>query len=203
MPPAAVPSMLLVCCTFREGALVALQATGGRAAELPQAPLGATDDPDAAADALARAVLGRAPAWRSQVGMLRDGAALRLVYVAVLPVGAEPPAGYRWQAIGRSGASPAMRAAVAHLRERLDREPVAFRLLGPSFTLSDLQQVYELLLERRVHKASFRRALLAAHLVEPTDAWRSEGRGRPAQLFRYAPRRRRGAPRAVRFDLLG
>ena len=61
---------------------------------------------------------------------------------------------------------------------------------------------YELLLGRRLHKASFRRALQAAWLVEPTDEWRSEGRGRPAQLFRYAPRRRRNQRRGVRFDLL-
>jgi hypothetical protein len=43
--------------------------------------------------------------------------------------------------------------------------------------------------------------LQASYLVEPTDEWRSEGRGRPAQLFRYAPRKRRGARRGVRFDL--
>ena len=35
---------------------------------------------------------------------------------------------------------------------------------------------------------------------EPTEEWRSEGRGRPAQLFRYAPTRRRNAPRGVRFE---
>jgi hypothetical protein len=87
-------------------------------------------------------------------------------------------------------------------RSRLDQAPIAFRLLPPTFTLSELQQTYELLLGRRLHKASFRRALQAAWLVEPTDEWRSEGRGRPAQLFRYAPRRRRNQRRGVRFDLL-
>ena len=88
------------------------------------------------------------------------------------------------------------------IRARLDQAPIAFRLLPPTFTLSELQQTYELLLGRRLHKASFRRALQAAWLVEPTDEWRSEGRGRPAQLFRYAPRRRRNQRRGVRFDLL-
>ena len=85
----------------------------------------------------------------------------------------------------------------------MDVAPVAFHLLPRTFTLSELQEVYEILLGRRLHKASFRRALQAAYLVEPTDEWRSEGRGRPAQLFRYAPRKRRGVRRAVRFDLLG
>jgi 8-oxo-dGTP diphosphatase len=102
--------------------------------------------------------------------------------------------------------SPRQRAIVdgvtRAVRARTDQSPLAFRLLPATFTLSDLQSVYELLLGRGLHKASFRRALLAAFLVEPTDEWRSEGRGRPAQLFRYAPRRRRSARRGVRFDLL-
>ena len=85
----------------------------------------------------------------------------------------------------------------------MDLAPIAFRMLPVSFTLSDLQEIYELLLGRRLHKASFRRALQAAFLVEPTAAWRSEGRGRPAQLYRYAPRKRRGVRRSVRFELLG
>jgi 8-oxo-dGTP diphosphatase len=89
------------------------------------------------------------------------------------------------------------------VRDRLDQAPIAFRLLPPTFTLTELQAMYELLLGRRLHKASFRRALQGAWLVEPTEEWRSEGRGRPAQLFRYAPRRRRSARRGVRFELLG
>jgi 8-oxo-dGTP diphosphatase len=93
-------------------------------------------------------------------------------------------------------------SAVGMLRRRIDQSPLAFRLLPPSFTLSELQSIYELLLGRPLHKASFRRALQAAFLVEPTDEWRSEGRGRPAQLYRYAPRRKRGNRRGVRFDLI-
>ena len=96
-----------------------------------------------------------------------------------------------------------MAAALAALRDRMDLAPIAFRLLPAAFTLAELQATYELLLGRRLHKASFRRALQGAYLVEPTDAWRSEGRGRPAQLFRYAPRARRGRGRSVRFELLG
>jgi hypothetical protein len=167
------------------------------------APLAGTTNPDAIADALARRLLGRAPLWSAQVGAVVEGDTLAITYVALLPAGSEPPRGYEWTSVTRGGGSPLVRAAIAHLRDRLDREPIAFRLLPPTFTLSELQQVYELLLERRLHKASFRRTLLAAHLVEPTESWRSEGRGRPAQLFRFSPRRRRGVQRAVRFELLG
>jgi 8-oxo-dGTP diphosphatase len=93
--------------------------------------------------------------------------------------------------------------AINAMRARVDQQPIAFRLLPPTFTLSELQAVYELLLGRRLHKASFRRSLHASALVEATDEWRSEGRGRPAQLFRYSPPRRRRRRRGIRFDLLG
>jgi hypothetical protein len=85
----------------------------------------------------------------------------------------------------------------------MDFVPIAFRLLPLAFTLGALQEMYELLLGRKLHKASFRRALQAAFLVEPTDAWRNDGRGRPAQLYRFAPRKRRAARRIVRFEVLG
>jgi hypothetical protein len=93
-------------------------------------------------------------------------------------------------------------AALETLRTRMDYAPIAFKLLPAMFTLSELQQMYEILLGRRLHKASFRRALQGAVLVEPTEEWRSEGRGRPAQFYRFAPRKRRQGRRPVRFDLL-
>lgn len=200
------PLLIVVCCTVLDGALAVLTMDGAdrRRASLPTAPIPATGTLEQAADTLARALLGRVPSWRAQAGaLMQDG--LAVVVAAVIPAGTAAPAGSAWVSVERAPTSqgPAIRAALTLCRDRLDREPVAFRLLPATFTLSELQQVYELLLERRVHKASFRRTLLAAHLVEPTEAWRSEGRGRPAQLFRYSPRRKRGVQRSVRFELLG
>src|SRR5581483_10783642 len=113
-----------------------------------------------------------------------------------------------WVALGELPQLPGrqretVETALGAMRARVDQQPIAFRLLPPAFTLSELQAVYELLLGRRLHKASFRRSLHASALVEPTEEWRSEGRGRPAQLFRYAPPRRRRQRRGIRFDLLG
>jgi ADP-ribose pyrophosphatase YjhB (NUDIX family) len=197
------PRIVLVGVTWHEGTLAVLGSTA-RGAPPPIAVLGPAQAPADAAEALARRALGRPPAWLSQVGVLREAEGLTIIYAAVVAVPSTRTVGddLQWRPLTRGAAPASVRAAIAHLRERIDREPVAFRLLGASFTLSDLQRVYESLLERHLHKASFRRSLMAAHLVEPTDQWRSEGRGRPAQLFRYAPRRRRGPPRAVRFDLV-
>jgi 8-oxo-dGTP diphosphatase len=172
---------------------------------------------DDAAARIARAALGTPPAWIEQVAAFGDqrrhpgggtgGADVSVAFLALVPAGAPAPVGgdVAWFPIDDVPAVPPRQramidAALQTLRARLDQAPIAFRLLPPTFTLSQLQEIYELLLGRRLHKASFRRALQAAWLVEPTDEWRSEGRGRPAQLFRYAPRKRRGSRRGVRFE---
>src|SRR5687768_12621345 len=173
------------------------------------------EPPDEAALRISKSVLGVAPAALEQVGTFGDGrrhpgdAQLSISFVGLVPQSpaSESVDGAAWVEIDQLPLlAPRHRiiaeAAVDAVRRRIDQAPLAFRLLPPAFTLSDLQSVYELLLGRSLHKASFRRALQAAFLVEPTDEWRSEGRGRPAQLYRYAPRRRRGSRRSVRFDLI-
>ena len=168
---------------------------------------------DDAAARITSAALGSTPAFFEQVGTLSDSrrhpgdAEVSVGIVALSPAG-EGSAGEdaEWFPLASLPTlAPRHRTivdrAAAVVRQRVDQSPLAFRLLPQTFTLSELQSVYELLLSRRLHKASFRRALQASYLVEPTDEWRSEGRGRPAQLFRYAPKKRRGARRGVRFDL--
>jgi len=195
-------------------ALLVRTAAGGRERwSLPwDAPLPGEGLEDAAAR-IAEAALGVTPALLEQVGAFADvrrhpgDADVSIGVVALTPhAEAALVAGAEWFSLAAlPPLSPRHRAIVDRattvVRQRVDQSPLAFRLLPPTFTLSELQAIYELLLGRRLHKASFRRALQASYLVEPTDEWRSEGRGRPAQLFRYAPRRRRGARRGVRFDL--
>jgi 8-oxo-dGTP diphosphatase len=169
---------------------------------------------EAAATRIAEDALGEPPTWIEQIGAFADGkrhpsdADISVAFVGLVPhETASPRPGNTWFPVGDlPPLSPRQRSmvegAMRNIQARLDQAPIAFRLLAPTFTLSELQQLYELLLGKRLHKASFRRALQAAWLVEPTDEWRSEGRGRPAQLYRYAPKKRRRGHRGVRFDLL-
>ena len=164
---------------------------------------------------IARASGSTDPAWVEQIGAFADrtrhpaAARLSVGFVAVIPVteANQSSSSDAWLPAERlplllPRQRTIVEAALGALRARLDRAPIPFRLLPTTFTLGDLQRMYELLLGHRLHKASFRRSLHAAWLVEPTDEWRNEGRGRPAQLFRFAPRKRRDHRRGVRFDLL-
>ena len=169
---------------------------------------------EATAVRVAEDALGERLIWTEQIGAFGDAkrhpsdSEISVAFVGLVPhETASPTAGYTWFPMrDLPPLSPRQRAiveaATRTIQSRLDQAPVAFRLLPSTFTLSELQQVYELLLGKRLHKASFRRALQAAWLVEPIDEWRSEGRGRPAQLFRYAPKKRRRPHRGVRFDFL-
>jgi 8-oxo-dGTP diphosphatase len=183
--------------------------------ELPWDAMRADEALEDAAARIARTALGVAPTWIEQVGAFGDArrhpalADVSVGYMALVPDGTPAPIGgaAAWFPVDElPPIAPRQRAivdaALHAMRSRLDESPIAFRLLPATFTLSQLQEIYEILLGRRLHKASFRRALHAAWLVEPTDEWRSEGRGRPAQLFRYAPKKRRGGRRGVRFEEL-
>ena len=181
-------------------------------AMLPTDALRVDESLDDAASRVARSALGATPTFLEQVGALggtrrhADMAQVAVVYYGLVAGGSESAAA-EWTGLSQLPALAARHklevdAALSAVHGRIDQAPIAFRLLPPEFTLSELQSIYELLLGRRLHKASFRRALHASSLVEATDEWRSEGRGRPAQLFRYAPPRRRRQHRAVRLDLL-
>jgi len=75
--------------------------------------------------------------------------------------------------------------ALGRLRGKLAYRPLVFDLLPGEFTLFRLQRVVEALTGQRLHKQNFRRTLAASALLEPTGRVLSEGRGRPAELYRF------------------
>jgi len=76
--------------------------------------------------------------------------------------------------------------ALRRLRYKLEYTAIGFELLPETFTLSELQDTYELILSEKLDKRNFRRRILEAEIIEAT-AFRRIGEGRPAQLYRYRP----------------
>jgi 8-oxo-dGTP diphosphatase len=79
--------------------------------------------------------------------------------------------------------------AVQRLRAKLDYSNVAYSLLPAEFTLSHLQGTYEAILARPLDKRNFRKRILSLDITEATGRRASEGRHRPAQLYRFRERR--------------
>ena len=75
--------------------------------------------------------------------------------------------------------------ALARLKGKVRYEPIGFELLPPKFTLSQLQHLYEAVLECKLDKRNFRKKVLGFGLLIPLKETQMVGRHRPAQLFRF------------------
>jgi 8-oxo-dGTP diphosphatase len=78
--------------------------------------------------------------------------------------------------------------ALGRLRAKLEYTNVAYSLLGPKFTLTQLQQVYEIILGRKLDKRNFRKKYLSLGLIEATKEHERGGRRRPALLYKFKAR---------------
>lgn len=77
-----------------------------------------------------------------------------------------------------------IQAAHERLVAKLDYSTIAFRLMPQQFTLSELQEVYEILLDAELDKRNFRKWAQALEQIEATGQQRRRGSHRPARLYR-------------------
>jgi len=80
-----------------------------------------------------------------------------------------------------------LQMAVKRLRSKLDYTDIAVHLLPKEFTLSELQQVYEIIMQEKLNKSSFRLRVDRAGIVKPIQGKKRLGSNRPAQLYQFAP----------------
>lgn len=75
--------------------------------------------------------------------------------------------------------------AIARLRAKIRYEPIGFELLPKAFTLSQLQKLYEQILERPLDKRNFRKKLLKMNLLIDTGKKEEDVAHRAAQLYQF------------------
>lgn len=73
-------------------------------------------------------------------------------------------------------------AAIERLRGKVEYTGIALHLMPQLFTLTALQQVYEVILGKELLKAAFRRKV--AHLVTESDHYTENAGHRPSRLYR-------------------
>ncbi|HLW84308.1 MAG TPA: NUDIX domain-containing protein [Candidatus Sulfotelmatobacter sp.] len=78
--------------------------------------------------------------------------------------------------------------ALERLRNKLEYTTVGFQLLPEKFTLTELQEVYEAILGKKLDKRNFRRKLSLLRILKPSSEYRRGGQ-RPAQLYRFVAAR--------------
>ncbi|MEL7359634.1 MAG: NUDIX domain-containing protein [Cyanobacteria bacterium J06634_6] len=75
--------------------------------------------------------------------------------------------------------------AIARLRSKIRYEPIGFELLPKRFTLSQLQRLYEQILERELDKRNFRKKLLKMELLTDTGEKETGVAHRAAKLYEF------------------
>jgi 8-oxo-dGTP diphosphatase len=145
--------------------------------------------------ALSRATPAEHVRHLEQLGTFGDpkrdprGRVLSVSYLALLP--APSPAAERAAWLEVPADEPLafdhatiLHAAVERLRGKLSYSNVAYGLLGDTFTLRELQDVYEAVLGRELDKRNFRKKVLSLDVLAEAEGMR-RGAHRPAQLYRF------------------
>ena len=119
-------------------------------------------------------------------------------YLGLVRTGVDPavPADTRWHRV-RALPQTAfdhgaiVRAGRDRLRAKLSYTNLGFALASPTFTISELRDVYAAALGHDVSATNLQRVLLRRGVLEATGEQRSPGRagGRPAAVYRFRARR--------------
>ena len=80
-------------------------------------------------------------------------------------------------------------AALDRLRGKLRYQPIGFSLLPEKFTISELQWLYERILEQKLDKRNFRKKLNKLGILEETEEIQQDVAHRAARLYRFDHKR--------------
>ncbi|GAB3998187.1 NUDIX domain-containing protein [Glycomyces albus] len=132
------------------------------------------------------------------------GRVLSVAYLAVAPGLPEPVAGTdasgaAWTPVERTLSGEVklafdhlqiLKDAVERTRSKIEHTPLATAFCGATFTIAELQRVYEAVWGVQLDERNFyRKVQNVAGFIEPTGTNRRVSRGRPARVFRAGPAR--------------
>lgn len=183
--------------TERLEVLLVRRATGWT---LPGSCVGADEDLDAAARRQLAEQTGLRGVYLEQLYTFgqpdRDPTqrVVAVAYYALVPAerlqisGLQPADGVRWVAVRELPLLPLDHGdiiALAHRRlaSKLAYSTIALQLMPERFTLSELQAVYEIILNEPLDKRNFRKRILALNCIEATGETARRGGHRPARLY--------------------
>ncbi len=75
--------------------------------------------------------------------------------------------------------------ALMRLRGKIRYEPIGFELLPTKFTLTELQKLYEAILEKEIDKRNFRKKILGSNLLLDLNEKQKGVAHKPAKLYKF------------------
>ena len=82
-----------------------------------------------------------------------------------------------------------IKTAVLRLQAKLTYTNIVSHLLPDTFTLGELQQVYEIILKKKIDKRNFRKKIFSLGIITKTKGVTSGGAHRPAALYRFSSKK--------------
>lgn len=76
-------------------------------------------------------------------------------------------------------------AGLTRLQNKIHYQPIGFELLNNEFPFSDIEKLYQTILNRKIDRRNFRKKLLSFGFLEETSKINKAANGRPAKLFRF------------------
>jgi 8-oxo-dGTP diphosphatase len=89
--------------------------------------------------------------------------------------------------------------SLRRLRNKLEYTAVGLELLPPAFTLTELQNLYEAILNERLDKRNFRKKVLSIGILQPTKSYKKGGH-RPAMLYRFKRTKSASTFKRIKFE---
>lgn len=78
-----------------------------------------------------------------------------------------------------------LQAAQQRLMGKVRYQPIGFELLPEKFTLTQLQRLYEIVLDRALDKRNFRKKILGMDILKETDEIEQDVAHRAARLYKF------------------
>ncbi len=75
--------------------------------------------------------------------------------------------------------------ALNKLRSEIKKSNIAFQIIPKKFTLTELQRVYEIILNKKLDKRNFRKKLSELLILKELPETKMEGAHRPARLYSF------------------
>ncbi len=95
-----------------------------------------------------------------------------------------------------------LEVAIERLRSKVRYAPIGFELLPKKFSLTQLQRLYEIVLERELDKRNFRKKVNALGIVVGTGETEKNVKRRAAQLYRFDRRKYKQLQRSgINFEI--
>ena len=96
----------------------------------------------------------------------------------------------KWHSINRIGElafdhNKIFATCKENLKQNVQRQPIRFELLPEKFTLSQLQNLYETILQKQFDKRNFRKKIISMKILKDSGEMQKSVSHRPAKLFTF------------------